>query len=73
MSIERIDAQACTGCGICIDGCPMDVIRIDKEAKKAVIAYPQECMCCAWCEMDCPEHAIYVSPWRSEPLMVGWR
>ena len=73
MTIEKIDSELCNGCGVCINSCPMDVIRMDKDNRKAVIKYPEECMCCAYCELDCPKKAIYVSPWRYEPLMVGWR
>jgi len=29
MSVERIDSELCTGCGTCINTCPMDVIRLD--------------------------------------------
>jgi NAD-dependent dihydropyrimidine dehydrogenase PreA subunit len=50
----------------------MDVIRMDEAGKKAVIKYPEECMCCAYCELDCPENAIYVSPEKYAPLMVSW-
>ena len=50
----------------------MDVIRMDEKAKKAVIKYPEDCMCCYYCELDCPQNAIYVSPEKYEPLMVSW-
>lgn len=72
MSIERIDLELCTGCGICVNSCPMDVIRMDEKIKKAVIKYPEDCMLCDFCEIDCPENAIYVSPEKSAPLLVAW-
>lgn len=72
MSIERIDYELCTGCGTCVNSCPMDVIRMDEEGKRAIIKYPEECMCCDACEFDCPVDAIYVSPEKFEPLMVSW-
>jgi NAD-dependent dihydropyrimidine dehydrogenase PreA subunit len=72
MTIERIDPELCNGCGICVNSCTMDVIRMNEASHKAVIRYPEECMSCAFCELDCPEKAIYVSPERYEPLMVGW-
>jgi NADPH-dependent glutamate synthase beta subunit-like oxidoreductase/NAD-dependent dihydropyrimidine dehydrogenase PreA subunit len=40
---------------------------------RAVIRYPEECMACDSCERNCPQNAIYVSPERNMPLMVGWR
>jgi NAD-dependent dihydropyrimidine dehydrogenase PreA subunit len=73
MTIERIDPELCNGCGICINSCSMDVIWMDEESNKAFIKYPEDCMCCLYCEFDCPENAIYVSPERHAPLMVGWR
>ena len=72
MVIERIDQELCNGCGICVNTCSMDVIRMDKETKKAVIKYPEDCMCCDYCELDCPTHAIYVSPDKHSPVMVAW-
>ncbi|HEY78632.1 MAG TPA: ferredoxin family protein [Dehalococcoidia bacterium] len=72
MTIERIDPELCNGCGICVNSCPVDVIRMDKESQKAVIKYPEECMCCDYCELDCPQDAIYVSPERYVPHMVAW-
>jgi len=72
MSIERIDPELCNGCGICVDSCPMDVIRMDKKSKKAIIQYPEDCMLCGGCAVDCPEKAIYVSPDKISPLIVSW-
>lgn len=72
MSIERIDQELCSGCGICMTSCPVDVIRMDSETGKAAIRYPDDCMCCAYCELECPEQAIYVAPRKSAPLMVSW-
>ena len=72
MSIEQIDAELCNGCGICVNSCPMDVIRMDEEGKKAIIKYPEDCMLCGWCEEDCPENAISILPEKTSPLIVSW-
>jgi NAD-dependent dihydropyrimidine dehydrogenase PreA subunit len=50
----------------------VDVIRMDDEGKKAVIKYAEDCICCDYCELDCPQKAIYVSPARHSPVMVSW-
>ena len=72
MAIERIDPELCNGCRLCINNCPMDVIRLDEDSEKAVIKYPEDCMCCYICELECPEDAIYVSPVRHITLLVSW-
>jgi NAD-dependent dihydropyrimidine dehydrogenase PreA subunit len=50
----------------------MDVIRMDEESKKAVIAYPEDCMLCEWCRLDCPVDAIYISPATVAPALTPW-
>lgn len=60
MSIERIDLEKCDGCGICLDSCPNDVLRLDAQGRVAII-YPKDCHTCFLCEWDCPREAIYVS------------
>jgi NAD-dependent dihydropyrimidine dehydrogenase PreA subunit len=72
MAIEKIDPELCTGCGICVDSCPMDVIRMDKETQKATIQYPEDCMLCGWCIVECQKSAVHVSPQKNSPLMVSW-
>jgi MinD superfamily P-loop ATPase containing an inserted ferredoxin domain len=61
MTISRINREVCDSCGICVDSCPTDVIRLDKD-KKATIAYPGDCQTCFLCEEDCPREAIEVAP-----------
>ncbi len=56
--IVAIDAAACDGCGICVDSCPTDVLRM--EAGKAVVVYPRDCHVCFLCHNDCPRKAITV-------------
>jgi NAD-dependent dihydropyrimidine dehydrogenase PreA subunit len=72
MPIERINNDLCTGCGNCVRACTVDVIRMDSESKKAVIMYPEECMVCGYCELDCPEGAITLTPDKHAPLLVSW-
>lgn len=61
--ITRIDEEKCTGCGICVDTCPLDTLRLN-EKEKAYIAYPEDCMTCYLCEMSCAFDAIYVHPFK---------
>ena len=51
-----VDKQKCTGCGICIEFCPVDAII--KRAGKAFISI--DCVECSGCIEECPEGAIAV-------------
>jgi NAD-dependent dihydropyrimidine dehydrogenase PreA subunit len=55
----EINKLACTGCGVCVETCPTDVLRLDDE-KKAAAAYPEDCQGCFICEWDCAYEAIRV-------------
>ncbi|MBW2063513.1 MAG: ferredoxin family protein [Deltaproteobacteria bacterium] len=72
MAIEKIDEARCTGCGKCVLSCPMDVLRLDKEGKKAVIRYPEDCMLCGWCTIECPEDAVILTPQKSSRPILSW-
>ncbi|MBW2609771.1 MAG: ferredoxin family protein [Deltaproteobacteria bacterium] len=56
IAISHIDPHRCIGCGVCVQSCMNDVIRMKKG--KAVIAYQYDCSACFICEMDCPREAI---------------
>jgi len=72
VAIERIDAETCTGCGSCVDSCCMDVIRMDDEGGLAMIRYPEDCILCHFCALDCPVDAITVTPEKTGPLPLSW-
>lgn len=69
MAIEAIDQKVCDACGICIDSCPVDVLRMDEEGINVKIAYPEDCVACYLCEVDCPKDAIKVSPDLEFPVL----
>ena len=70
MSIQTIDYGTCTNCGICFDTCPLDVFR--KVGGVVFVAYPDDCMTCYLCSIDCPEDSIAIGPGRSRPVVQTW-
>ena len=70
--IQHIDDAKCVGCGVCVQKCPLDAIRLN-EAGKAFIAYPDDCMTCYVCERLCPAWAIFVHPFKEKlpPVFPG--
>lgn len=72
MGIRKIDYQLCNGCGICVDYCPMDVLRMDEKTKRPFIKYLRDCQSCFLCEIDCPVEAIYVTPDRERRIPLPW-
>jgi NAD-dependent dihydropyrimidine dehydrogenase PreA subunit len=71
MTIRNFNREKCTGCGICVACCPMDVLRMDTAAKKAVVMYPKDCVACWGCESFCPQGCFDVSPERGRGEMVA--
>ncbi|MEM7747316.1 MAG: ferredoxin family protein [Pseudomonadota bacterium] len=58
-----VDDEKCIaekGCRVCIDVCPLDILRINEETEKAYMAY-DECWYCMPCEADCPTGAVKVN------------
>ena len=45
---------------VCVDVCPLDVLRIDELTGKAYMKY-DECWYCMPCEADCPTGAVTVN------------
>ncbi len=53
----QIDTEACTGCGDCVEACPLDAIELQDE--KAVVD-EETCGDCGACADVCPSEAITV-------------
>ena len=58
MSEIKVNLESCTGCGTCVDVCPVDVFEI--QGDKSVPVRQDECLACKACEAQCPEKAIEV-------------
>ncbi|NLA59527.1 MAG: 4Fe-4S dicluster domain-containing protein [Firmicutes bacterium] len=65
-----IDGRICKGCGLCVYYCPRDVFVMGKTLNEKgftlpEVGFPERCVECKMCEINCPDLAIYVSRSRS--------
>lgn len=60
VSVDHSRCIADKGCTVCVDVCPLDVLRIDPATGKAHMQY-DECWYCLPCETDCPTGAVKVA------------
>jgi len=67
-----ITVDKCIGCGACVATCPCDVLRIDRESKKAEVKYVSECQVCSMCTLYCPVNAIAVTPDKPDNPMLAY-
>ena len=72
MGIQSIEGEKCTGCQLCVECCPMDVIRFDEVRAKAFIAYGKDCGVCFQCADACPVDAVKVSPESPRPPILPY-
>lgn len=55
----------CKGCGLCVESCPMKVLE-QRDDGLVVVARPDRCTACRWCELHCPDFAIFVTEIQAE-------
>jgi electron transport complex protein RnfB len=71
--VPRVDADICTGCGVCVDMCPRNLIELyDASAEVFVMCKSHDkgaqvrkicevgCVACGACERVCPYEAVVV-------------
>jgi NAD-dependent dihydropyrimidine dehydrogenase PreA subunit len=52
-----IDAGECTGCGSCVDECPLELLEIGDDGIVR-LTDPDECTDCGSCVSECPAEAL---------------
>ena len=53
-----VDKKKCTGCGTCVQVCPVNVFEI--KDGKSVPVRAKDCIGCRACETSCPAKAITI-------------
>ena len=51
----KIDVETCTGCGSCVDICPVEAITLENDKAKVD---EDTCVDCGTCVDECPVEAI---------------
>ena len=51
----------CKGCDLCVEFCPGGVLE-HAATGRVIVAHPERCRACRWCELHCPDFAIFVTP-----------
>jgi heterodisulfide reductase subunit A-like polyferredoxin len=62
-----IDGDICTGCGLCVEDCPMGVITIDEQNIAMIDA--EACIGCGVCTHVCPTDTISLKAVRQEDFI----
>lgn len=50
----------CKGCGLCVEFCPGHVLGFGQDGRPLAV-YPENCLACRWCELHCPDFAIFIT------------
>ena len=50
----------CKGCGLCVEFCPAGVLE-QGPGGRVIVAHSEKCTACRWCELHCPDFAIFVT------------
>ncbi len=51
----KVDGDLCSGCGTCVDQCPVSALSMADSLPQVD---PEKCITCFCCQEMCPEHAI---------------
>jgi hypothetical protein len=67
VNMPQFNESACDGCGVCVDECPTDAIRLVNERPERETS---KCISCATCLLMCPLRGWVWPPGSKEKLQV---
>jgi electron transport complex protein RnfB len=65
---SQVDAEACSGCEMCVDRCSMDAITMNTEEIAQIDM--QRCIGCGLCVSSCPEQALSLEQKQADSIAV---
>ena len=70
----RFDQVKCTGCNLCVDVCPTDVMMPNPQpGQPPMVLYAEECWYCGGCVEECPNKAISMVHPTNQRISVNWK
>lgn len=60
--IITVRLESCTGCGDCVEVCPVLILEIEPVSRKVRITSPENCINCHACISQCPTEALFLAP-----------
>jgi NAD-dependent dihydropyrimidine dehydrogenase PreA subunit len=57
--VVKLDRELCTGCRACRQVCPRNVLDMQADGRKAVLARSVDCVRCGACIVQCPVDALW--------------
>jgi len=65
----EVDGNLCGRCKECVDTCFVNALAWDDASDVPILAYPEDCQICCYCEKQCPTQALEIVPdWSSKYL-----
>jgi len=72
--VLAFDEASCTGCNLCVDICPDDVLMPNPETHEPpLVVYPEECWYCGGCVEECGSSSITLLHPTSQRISVNWK